>query len=64
MWQDPQEAIMHHSAKRLLVFAPDNDSWAFVYRLDNAWLDDEFGSAEDRDELSMDLAIGFIAGAI
>jgi hypothetical protein len=55
---------MHHSAKRLLVFAPDNDSWAFVYRLDNAWLDDEFGSAEDRDELSMDLAIGFIAGAI
>ena len=36
MWQDPKESIMDYHAKRLFVFAPDDDSWEFVGYLDDA----------------------------
>jgi len=58
MWQ-----IMDSRAKRLAVWAPDDDSWAFVESLDNACYQ-EISRYCELDELSMDLVIKFIAESV
>lgn len=35
-WQDPQEGKMNRQAQRLIVYAPDDESWEFVEALENS----------------------------
>jgi hypothetical protein len=63
MWQDPQEAKMDPNAKRLAVWAPNDDSWTFVEAMENTSYQ-EVSPDKELDELSMDLVIKFIAESV
>jgi hypothetical protein len=63
MWQDPRESTMDYLAKRLAIWAPNDDSWAFVESLDSSSYQEVYPTKEI-DELSMELVIEFMAGAI
>ena len=63
MWEDPQEAIMDPSTKRLIVFAPTDDSWAFVDKLENTSFQ-EVDLDNSLNDLSMDTVIRTIAESV
>jgi len=63
MWEDPREAIMEPGTKRLFVFAPTYDSWAFVDDLDNACFE-EVSPVKALDELEMNDIIRIIAESV
>ena len=63
MWQDPQEAKMEKKAKRLAVWAPSDDSWAFVESMEETNYQ-EVSPTKELDELSMDLVINYIAESV
>jgi len=64
MWQDPMESIMDYKAKRLFVFAPDDDSWEFVGCLDDASFQ-EVSPDNELDELDMvNLIISLMISAV
>ena len=63
MWQGPMESIMDRGAKRLAIWAPDDDSWAFVESMEHTNYQ-EVSPTKELDELSMKLVIQYMAGAI
>ncbi len=62
-WQDAQESIMDKSSKRLVVFAPEDESWAIIPELENANLIN-VNLGTGLDEMSMDVILDQLSNSI
>ncbi|MCQ2079444.1 MAG: VWA domain-containing protein [archaeon] len=62
-WQDPQKSKLNRHAQRLIVYAPEDESWEFLEALDNTVWERSVPS-EGLSEVGMDTILALLCNSI